>query len=46
MYLRLPCFKNDLNGLKEIHNMKSNKIQNGCREEFMIWEDQEVEEKK
>lgn len=32
MYLCLLCFKNDLNSLKETY-MRSNKIQNVCREE-------------
>ena len=35
MYLCLPCFQNDSNGLKEIYHTKSNKTQNGCRGEFL-----------
>lgn len=38
-------FKNDFNGLKETYNVRSKTIQNGCREEFVMREDQEVENK-
>lgn len=34
----LPRFKNDFNRLKETYNIRPNKILNGRREEFMMWE--------